>query len=76
MLGEGSRLIAVGLGLGLVVALFLGRLLESLLFDVTATDPVSLGGAALAFAGVAALACLVPAWRAGRGDVSAALRQD
>ena len=76
VLGEGARLVAVGVAGGIAGALLVGRLLEALLFDVTATDPASLGGAALAGAGVAALACLVPAWRAGRGDVSAALRQD
>jgi putative ABC transport system permease protein len=76
VLGEGLRLVAVGVAGGVAGALLVGRLLEALLFDVTATDPASLGGAALAFAGIAALACLLPAWRAGREDVSAALRQD
>jgi putative ABC transport system permease protein len=76
VLGEGARLVVVGVVGGVAGALLVGRLLQALLFDVSPTDPVSLGGAALAFAGVAALACLVPAWRAGRGDVSAALRQD
>ena len=61
---------------GIAGALLVGRLLQALLFDVAATDPASLAGAALAFAGVAALACLLPAWRAGRADVIAALRQD
>jgi putative ABC transport system permease protein len=76
VLGEGARLVAVGVVCGLAGALLVGRLLQALLFDVTATDPASLGGAALAFAGVAALACLLPAWRAGRADLVAALRQD
>jgi putative ABC transport system permease protein len=76
VLGEGARLVAVGVVAGLVVSLLVGRLLEALLFDVSATDPASLGGAALAFGLVAAVACVGPAWRAGRGNVSAALRQD
>jgi putative ABC transport system permease protein len=76
VLGEGARLVAIGVVCGLAGALLVGRLLQALLFDVTATDPASLGGAALAFAGVAALACLLPAWRAGRADVYSALRQD
>ena len=76
MLREGARLVVVGVAGGVAGALLVGRLLEALLFDVSATDPASLGGAALAFGLVAALACAAPAWRAGRGDVSAALRQD
>ena len=66
MLSEGARLVAVGVAGGIAGALLVGRLLEALLFDVAATDPVSLGGGRRsAFAGVAALACVVPAWRAG-----------
>jgi putative ABC transport system permease protein len=76
VLGEGARLIAVGVVLGLGGALLVGRLLEALLFDVAASDPVSLAAAALGFGAVATLACLLPAWRAGRADVYAALRQD
>jgi predicted permease len=76
VLAEGARLVAVGIACGLAGALLVGRLLQALLFDVATTDPASLGGAALAFAAVAALACLMPAWRAGRGDVLTALRQD
>jgi putative ABC transport system permease protein len=76
VLGEGARLVAVGVAGGVAGALLVGRLLQALLYDVTATDPASLASAALAFAGVAALACLLPAWRAGRADVTTALRQD
>ena len=56
--------------------MLVGRLLEALLFDVAATDVPSLAAAAAAFGLVATAACLVPAWRAGRADVNAALRQD
>ena len=76
VLGEGAKLVAIGVACGIVGAILVGRLLDALLFGVAATDVTSLLAAALAFGGVAALACLVPAWRAGRGDVSAALRQD
>ena len=76
VLGEGAWLVGIGLGLGVVAALLVGRLLETLLFDVPATDPMSLVAAALAFAVVATAVCAVPAWRASRGDVYAALRQD
>jgi putative ABC transport system permease protein len=76
VLGEGARLVALGVAGGLAGALLVGRLLQALLYDVSATDPASLAGAALAFAGVATLACLLPAWRAGRGEILTALRQD
>ena len=76
VLSEGARLVAVGVACGIAGALLVGRLLDALLFGVAASDPVSLVTAALGFAGVAALACLVPAWRAGTADMLAALRQD
>jgi putative ABC transport system permease protein len=76
VIGEGSRLIAVGLVLGVVAALAVGRLLESLLFDVKPADPLTLAGAAVVFALVALLACLVPARRAGRVELMEALRQE
>ena len=76
VLSEGARLVAVGVACGIAGALLVGRLLDALLFGVGSADPVSLVTAALTFAGVAALACLIPAWRAGTADVSAALRQD
>ena len=56
VIGEGSRLIAVGLVLGVIAALAVGRLLESLLFDVKPADPLTLAGAAIVFALVALLA--------------------
>ncbi len=76
VLGEGSRLVAVGLALGLVTARFVGRLLEALLFDVQPADPVSLASGAVLFAIVALAACLLPALRAGRVDVMESLRQE
>ena len=76
VLGEGARLVAIGVACGIAAAVLVGRLLEALLFDVAATDVASLAAAAAAFGLVATAACLVPAWRAGRADVNAALRQD
>ena len=76
VIGEGSRLIAIGLVLGVVAALMVGRLLETLLFDVTPADPLTLTFAAFAFAIVALLACLIPARRAGRVELMEALRQE
>jgi putative ABC transport system permease protein len=76
IVGEGSRLVALGLVLGSMAAVLVGRLLQTLLFDVRPSDPIALGLGALAF-GVAALAaCLLPAIRASRVELMAALRQD
>jgi putative ABC transport system permease protein len=76
VVGEGSKLVAGGLAFGAIVAVMLGRLLRTLLFDVTPSDPVALATAAFAFGAVALAACLVPAYRASRVDLMESLRQD
>jgi putative ABC transport system permease protein len=76
VVGEGSKLVGVGLLLGVMLAIFVGRLLETLLFDVRPSDPLALGTAAVAFGVVAVAACLVPAYRASRVELMEALRQD
>jgi len=76
ILGEGSRMIAVGIALGIVVSIFVGRALAGQLFEVRAADPVALGAAALVFGVVAILICLLPATRAAKTDLLAALHQD
>ena len=76
ILGEGSKLVAVGLLLGAMVAVLVGRLLQTLLFDVRPWDPVALGIAALVFGVAAAAACLLPAFRASRFDLMESLRQE
>ena len=73
---EGSKLVAAGVVLGALVAVFVGRLLQALLFDVQPSDPIALGIAALAFGAVAVAACLPPAHRASRVDLVEALRQE
>jgi len=74
----GQALAPVGLGAlaGLAAALAGGRLLRSLLYGVGAHDPVSLGAAAGVVLLAAALACLLPAWRATRVDPVLAMRAD
>jgi len=64
----------VGLVAGIAASWLLARPLGSLLFGVTATDPVTFGGAFALLVGVAALAGYVPARRASRVDPSEALR--
>lgn len=76
VLGEGVRLAAIGLALGLAATFALARLLNPFLFQVRATDPFILGGVAVFLALVAALACWIPARRATLVDPLTALRAE
>jgi predicted permease len=71
---EGLQLGATGLVLGLVGALLVGRAGSSLLFGVTATDPLTFTTVSLVLTAVATAACYVPARRAARVDPMIALR--
>ena len=75
-LGEALRPVGVGSVLGLALALASSRFIQAFLFDVSAVDPVALGGAVLALVLVAACAAWLPARRASRLDPVAALRRD
>jgi putative ABC transport system permease protein len=74
--GEGFRLIAGGVVSGIVAAVVLSRVLKSFLFEVEPTDPVTLIGVGLLFAGVALAACWAPTRRAAKVDPSEALRYE
>ena len=74
VLRQGMLLAAIGIALGLAAALALTRLLSSLLYRVSVTDPVTFGGGAAVFLLVALAASLVPARRATRVDPATALR--
>jgi predicted permease len=76
ILGQGLRLTVVGLGLGILAALVLMRVLVSLLFDVRAYDPSTYTAVTLLLTAVALLACYIPARRAMRVDPMVALRYD
>jgi predicted permease len=76
ILGEGARMALVGVGIGLAASLVLTRLMERMLFGVSAHDPVTfLAVAALLFL-VALAACYTPALRATRVDPSRSLRSE
>jgi putative ABC transport system permease protein len=72
---HGFKIAGIGLFIGLLGALMLSRLMESMLFKVPAMDLVSFGGSALVLSLAAFLACLIPAWRAARIDPIRSLRE-
>ena len=76
VLGQASRLIAMGVGGGLVIAYAVSRVLTAQLFGIRATDPLTYIAAAAMLAVVAIVACEVPALRAMRVDPAHVLRAD
>ena len=76
VLGQGLRLVWLGLGLGLVGAWGGTRLLQGLLFGVGATDPPTFLGVTGLVMAVSVLACAIPVWRAARSDPTRALQAE
>jgi predicted permease len=76
ILSQGLRTIFIGVAIGIAGSLALTRTMESLLFGVTATDPLTFVGVTLLLIGAALLACYVPARRATRVDPLVALRYE
>ncbi len=74
ILGQGLRTILIGIAVGLLASLAITRALRSLLFGITATDPLTFAAVIILLLAAALLACYVPARRATRVDPMTALR--
>jgi len=73
---EGLVPCAAGLAMGIAAAIGLSRVIESLLYQVSARDPLAFGASALTIVAATLAACAIPVWRAVRLDPVAALRAD
>jgi len=76
VLGQGARLAGIGVIAGAAMAFAITRLLSSLLFGVSASDPLTFVGVAVLLAMVSIAACFIPAWRAMHVDPMVALRYE
>ena len=76
VVGQGLATTAIGVAIGVAGALALTRTLQTMLFNVTPTDPAAFAGVVAILMAVAGLACYVPARRATRVNPVEALRQD
>ena len=76
VVGEGARMALFGVVIGIVASLVITRLMSSLLFGISATDPLTFVGVAALLSSVALLASYIPARRAMRVDPMVALRYE
>jgi putative ABC transport system permease protein len=76
VVGQGFKLVSIGIGIGLISAFVLTRLMESLLFGVSATDPLTFAAISTVLVAVAMLASYIPARKATKVDPMIALRYE
>jgi ABC-type antimicrobial peptide transport system permease subunit len=76
ILGQGMILASIGLAIGLAIVFILARFLTSMLYGVSPTDPITFVTITFLLAGVALVACYIPARRAARVDPAIALRAE
>ncbi|MGH9939044.1 MAG: FtsX-like permease family protein, partial [Blastocatellia bacterium] len=76
VLGQGTKMVAIGVGIGLAGAFALTRVMSTLLFEVSVTDPATFASVVALLVVAALLACYIPARRATKVDPMIALRCD
>ncbi|HTZ83513.1 MAG TPA: ABC transporter permease [Candidatus Acidoferrales bacterium] len=76
IVGQGTRIASFGLAIGVMAAFLLTRLMSSLLYSVSARDPMTFGSVTVILFGVALIACYIPARRAVCVDPMVALRHE
>jgi len=76
VLGDGMKLAVIGVAAGIAGAIALARFIQTLLFEIPPSDPVSYAATAVLLLAIAALACYVPARRAMRVDPMIALQAE
>jgi putative ABC transport system permease protein len=73
---QGTTLALAGIGIGLAIAYLSGQIVASQIYAIRASDPLMLAAAIILVAGIAAVATMIPAWRASRLSPSGVLRAD